>query len=695
MARRRRFQNALSAGEVGPEFLQRAEEELQNESAKQLLNVIVTNAGGVRRRPGTRPRKKYSAAATRRVEVFDLVGNEIRQLVLSNGLVEIYTTAGVLEDDLVAPWTASDVPSIVIVNGDNKFYFFGDFAPQELVYNDGTWTIGNLTFDTSIGSTISQPYWRFSETKGITLTPSAVTGSITLTASDDLFVPGHVGTRFRYVSACEMEITAVTNATTATATVIRTLYPTIDVTVASSAGFQVGEVVTGDTSNVEGIVSSIPDGTSLIVILLTGYTPFTDTEKLNGPAASTTVSGTPSATTPGASVVWDEQMISSVRGYPRCGCLHRNRLFMGGFPQAPNAVAASAIGFENDFDLGQAEDADAFIEALGDDQNAEILHMISAEQLVILTDRSCYYVPESEQAPITPQRVSFNRISPDGSSSVRPLLTPEGIVFVDNAKRLLIIGATGSVRASWAVSELSLFSTHLLTDPVLLTYADGLSNRSERYILVLNSDTTVAALAYRRGAEQVGVSKWTPAAGYAWSSFASWKTQLFAIQGNYLVEFDMDATMDLQADYSAAATILSGESVYAARDDVIWQGPLTVDGSGLVPGISPAAGRTIGKDFRTSIIPSPPVSKSFGYERRRVTRLWTNMLESGPYRVDGTLVNTHEEGDDIEAAPPLRTGASEAFFTLGYDTDDMPEISQEVGEGAPFYLRSLTLEISY
>ena len=696
MARRRKFQNAFSTGEVGPEFLQRAEEELQNESAQALRNVIIANAGGVMRRPGTVPKASVTNGTSRRIEVFDLVGDEIRCIVLTDGQVDIYEDDGTIEDTLVAPWLEADIDDIVHTNGDNTFYFFGNFKPQKLTYTAGVWTLADMTYESSIGSTIAQPYWRFSSTKGISLTPSALTGSITLTASDDLFVADHVGTRFRYIGN-EIEITGYTNATTVTGTVITSLYPTIDVTVASSAGFQVGELIVGDTSGAEGIITSIPDGTSLIVTLTTGYTYFADTEKVDGPSATTTVSGTPTNTTPAASVIWDEQMISSVRGYPRTGCLHRNRLIMAGFPQAPNAIAASATGFENDFDLGQAEDSDAFIEALGDDQNASIRHLVSSEQLIVLTDRAPYYVPENENSPFSPTRISFNRISTDGASTVRPLLTPEGVVFVDNAKRLLVIGATGSVRASWAVQELSLFSTHLMTDPKSLTYVDGLGNRSERYVLVLNSDSTVAAVAYRRGAEQVGVSLWTPATGFDWLSFASWKTRLFCLQGDFFAEFDMDAVMDLEYPYDVALPLVAqvGLDLYIAREGVVWQGPFEVDSGGLVGTVDPAAGQTAGMDFRTSIIPSPPVAKSFGYERRRVSRLWTDVLETGPYRVDGELVNTHDEDDDIESPPPLRSGASEPFFMLGYDPNAMPEISQEVGEGAPFFLRSLTLEISY
>lgn len=689
MARRRTFSNDLTAGEIGPEFLQRTDEELLNKSAQTLGNTIVLNAGGARRRPGGRPRVATSGVK-RRLEVFDLTDDDLREVVISAGKLEIFDGV-TLEDTIVGPWLETDIDTITVVNGDNEFYILGGFPIQVLAYDGATFSMGAFVFSSGIGSALRQPYWRFAA-KGITLLPSAASGTITVTASSAVFVAGHVGTRFRYLNN-EIEITVVTSDVLATGTVITPLYPTVQITVSSVAPYKVGHIVKGDTTEIQGQVAAVGVGT-IDVTLLDGYTYFDAAEVIVSPEGRATASGV-SLVSPAASTIWDEQMVSSVRGYPRTGALHRNRLILAGFPEAANAVAASAIGFPKDFDLGSAADQDAFIEALGDDPNAAIRHIIAAEQMVLLTDRGCYYVPESEQSPLSPTRVQFLRISPDGASRVRPILTPEGVVFVDNADRLLVIAATGSVRASWAVSELSLLAKHLVTGPIELTYVDGLGARSERYILVRNADGTIAVMNYRRGADQAGMTLWTPAPGTDWQAFAAWKTGLYCVHDGILCDIDLDTVMDLQCDYSAACPLMTGRSVYVMRGNQVWRGPFTVDGSGLIDGIAPAAGLAIGHDFRVSVRPNAPVSKYIGFERRRYPRLWVDVLNSGAFRVNGDLRTGWTSLDDIEAPAPWMTGGQEPFFLLGFDPNEMPEISQEVGEGAPFLLRSMTLEVSY
>ena len=689
MARRRSYRNSYTAGEVGPEFLQRTEDELLNEAASRLLNTLISNGGGAHRRPASRPVASTSGTK-RQLEVFDLDDSDYRRIVFSAGKVEIFDASSLLQT-LSGPWVEADIEKITVANGDDKFFIFGDFETQELAYSAGVFSIGAITFDDGIGSAVRQPYWRYAA-KGVTLQPSATTGSITLVASENVFVSGHVGTRFRYLNN-EIEIDTVVDGKNATGTVITTLYPTITLTVNSTAPFKVGHIVLGDTTSIEGQVAAVGSGT-IDVTLRAGYTSFDSSEDISSPEGTATITAVGS-TSPASTTIWDEQMISAVRGYPSTGALHRNRLIMGGFPGARNAVAASAVGFLTDFDVGTGDDNDAFIEALGDDPNAAIRHIIGAEQLILLTDRSCYYVPESEQAPLSPSRVQFLRISPDGSKTVRPVLTPEGVVFTDNANRLLIIGATGSVRASWSVSELSLLARHRITDPVQLVYVDGLGARSERYLIIRNSDGSVVVMNYRRGADQMGATPWEPAPGTEWQSFAAWKTELFCVQDGFLCDVDMDAIMDVQCDYSASCPLLAGRSVYVMRGQHVWQGPLIVDGSGNVPGIDPAEGLAIGSDFEVEITPAPPVHKHIGQERRRITRVMVDVLDTGMFRVDGELRVGGDGATDMGAEPPLMTGGLEPFYIWGYDFNHIPSITQSVGEGAPLFLRSQTLEVSY
>ena len=62
--------------------------------------------------------------------------------------------------------------------------------------------------------------------EAVTLTASATVGTITLTASTDVFDPAHVGGRFRLGNK-EVEITTFTSATSAQALVKETLTATI------------------------------------------------------------------------------------------------------------------------------------------------------------------------------------------------------------------------------------------------------------------------------------------------------------------------------------------------------------------------------------------------------------------------------------------------------------------------------------
>lgn len=71
---------------------------------------------------------------------------------------------------------------------------------------------------------MQQPYYKFADS-AVTLTPSATTGTITLTASTPVFVAGHAGTRYR-IGGKEVLITLINSPTVATATVTQTLAAT-------------------------------------------------------------------------------------------------------------------------------------------------------------------------------------------------------------------------------------------------------------------------------------------------------------------------------------------------------------------------------------------------------------------------------------------------------------------------------------
>ena len=92
---------------------------------------------------------------------------------------------------------------------------------------DATWSLTDWAFFTN-ENIKNQPHFKFADSN-VTLTPSGTNGSITLTASADVFALGHEGTRLR-IAGKEVEVTDYDSPTVITVTTIEDL-PSADATI--------------------------------------------------------------------------------------------------------------------------------------------------------------------------------------------------------------------------------------------------------------------------------------------------------------------------------------------------------------------------------------------------------------------------------------------------------------------------------
>lgn len=698
MRKRKDFANTFSAGELDEEFDQIGED-LGRQSLRRGRNIALMNSGGCRRRPGSV--RLASVAAEGITLVFDFAGG-FEHLVFTAGKVYILDDEGVELADLTGPWVLGDLDVMQIELGEDGVDIASQsFWPRVMTRaEDGTWSIAEKEFASGIGDGIRQPYFRY-ERPGVAMQPSALTGSITLEFSEEILTSDWEGIRVRYLGQ-EIEIDSVTDGDTCTATVIQPLFPTITLVVASGAGYQVGEIVQGSETSVRGLVTNVASNT-LTIVLLEGFTEFDDStpENLIGPRSTSAItSASISSTSPAEVTIWDEAMIGAHRGYPGAVTRHRSRLIYGAFPVAGSYIAASAINRPNDFDVGSGEDNEAFVEGLGDDENAQIRHLVSVEQLLVATDRSVYYVPESEQVPLTPTTIDFKWISDDGVSVARPVITAEGAIFIGTSKRLLAVAPTGNVRASWRILDVSDLGYHLLTDPVELAIGSSLQGagasaavRPERYVYARNSDGTIAVLHYKRGAEIVGLTLWSRGGSDIWRSLSVWDNAVYCIArlgGSWQLErLDPDRTMDGEVDYETANTIYNGKTVHVATDGHVWAEGLVT--AGVNAAAAAGADRTMGVDFSVDCTPMPPLSRWVGHEIRRVSA-WVYFRSRGSVRLAGILKPAHVGGDDLGVAPVLVTG-SVREFSLGWGEGNTISVTQPAGEGAPMEIGSYTFEI--
>lgn len=219
MTRLSLIQTNFTAGEISPELLGRGDLAAYQNGAARLANVLVLPTGGVTRRPGTL--HIDTARGEGRLVGFEFNTAQTYLIAFSDGWIDIY-----FEDQkffsLESPWNAEMLPELRWTqSADTLLLCQPEVSPRSLRRNaDGSFSLVEWEWQETDGA-LNIPFNRFAASE-ITLTPSGTTGSITLTASADVFESGHVGCRFR-VAGKQLLIGDILSPTQAAATVKQTL----------------------------------------------------------------------------------------------------------------------------------------------------------------------------------------------------------------------------------------------------------------------------------------------------------------------------------------------------------------------------------------------------------------------------------------------------------------------------------------
>ena len=211
MARFTLMTTNFSSGEIDPLLRARIDLDQYGKGAETLQNVLVQPQGGVTRRPGTKhqfqlPRAANPQNGTRMVAFefsvdtsYMLVFVNQRMYVFKDG-VRITNINGSGNDYLaVSTITSSVIPTMCWTQSANTLIVTQQtINPVRILRgaNDATWTVSNLTFD-------SIPKYAFSLTfpnvsSAGHLTPSGVSGSISVVSQHGFFTTDHVG---QYINA--------------------------------------------------------------------------------------------------------------------------------------------------------------------------------------------------------------------------------------------------------------------------------------------------------------------------------------------------------------------------------------------------------------------------------------------------------------------------------------------------------------
>ena len=531
MARQRVHQASFLSGELDPKILSRVDLAAYGQGLKKARNVIPLNQGGIERRGGTLYRADLGQAS--RLETFIFNQSQEYIFAFQNTQLKIYSTNGTLLQTITGcAWTTSNLSELNYTQqGDTMIVVHEDFVPQ-IIQRTGATTFTKSAFSfkqSQNGADTYQPYFKFAD-DSITLDINTTTAGagVTCTTSSAYFTSSYVGMKLRYQGS-ELTVTGYTSPTVVTATLEKDIEIELDEDpFATQQGSGVVKVThvqhgfsTGDSITISGAEDIFDDtgaglaeanlnGTFTITVVDDNHYEFTAaasdtaTESVDGGGVRVVISGHPPTTQ------WDEQVFSSVNGFPKTASFHEQRLFFGGVTALPDGIQASKVADFYNFDVGDAEDSDSVQIQIASDQINEIRHMVSSKVLEIFTNTGEFFLKPPVSKPITPTDIQIIRQSSLGTQlKGMPKRFDGATIFIQNNGKTVREFFYNSGTEDFSSNSISLLSSHLISSPTDNATITSLGDRTEQFYMIVNDDGTLAIFTSQRSEKIAGWMLWT------------------------------------------------------------------------------------------------------------------------------------------------------------------------------------------
>ena len=196
MARFVSMQTNFTSGELDPLVRARIDIESYNNSLETAKNIICQPQGGVTRRPGTKFINELTGSAANGVRLvsFEFSVDDSYMLCFTNDTMFVYKNKALVHTETSTGISSTYLEKMCWTqSADTLIVVHEDLAPRKIVRgsSDTDWTVSTISFD-------SIPKYAFTITIVDTssaghLTPSDVSGKVTLTSQHGIFTSAHVG----------------------------------------------------------------------------------------------------------------------------------------------------------------------------------------------------------------------------------------------------------------------------------------------------------------------------------------------------------------------------------------------------------------------------------------------------------------------------------------------------------------------
>lgn len=482
-------QTALNGGEISPRLHARPDLQRYQNGLARCANFIPTVQGGVIRRPGTRfVAEVKDSAGSQRLIPFVFSRTQSYVLEFGDEYVRFYMLGGQLYDsapnytlldeadatlldeageailapeidptaapfELVSPYSESEISSLQFAQTADVMFITHPNHPVRTLTRTGHTSWSFAEFDHKNG-----PFMGYNVEDGHTLQSSAVSGTVTITSSEDLFDDGHVGAFF-YIEEEDSDDYSMWEA---------------------DRDFSLGEKARWDTNVYEVVVDNGNSGNVAPVhlegarwdgringsikweYLHSGFGIVRITAVASATSATATViKRLPENVVSGATKNWKEGAWSDYRGYPRAVTLYEQRAWFASTDYRPQSLWASVAGDLFDFDDTDLPD-NAIVYTLNTRQANPIQALSDGLVLNIFAqDREMIGKASANSAGVAQDDFAVKPSTSAGSSAVLPETVDTSTIFVDASGFRLIELAYSLEYDGFAPNDLTILAEHI------------------------------------------------------------------------------------------------------------------------------------------------------------------------------------------------------------------------------------------
>lgn len=449
----------FSAGEVDPALRARTDLGRYQTGLAICENFVVMVEGGVTRRPGTRYVGELKTTGQRGLLLpFEFSVDDSYMLAFNDKAMRVYRNGGVILSGPGAPFELAvpDFTETVLErlrwaqSGDVLFTAWGG-QPKVITRRDhADWTITDYV-------NLRGPVEPQNTDRARTMSASAPTGPVVLTANFAAFKPGHVGSTWRLDEANLANVARWkgNEAGLAAGDLRRNGGRVYSVVSGTDAGPNPPQHDEGDELSGHGNVVWRFEHAGSAYLKITAWISATQVQ-------ATVIGKLPGDVIGGnVSYRWYEAAWSDVKGWPTHVLLNDNGLWWFG----QNKAWRTKPGDFYDFDLTAEEDSGISIGLTSPNGQLVDIQWASNAGVVVLGTRSSEWMLRGGSDPFAGLTIANVRAIPDGtegSAPHRPQAVDGGVVFIGRSQRRLHFAEFDRVSEKIKIDELTLYARNIL-----------------------------------------------------------------------------------------------------------------------------------------------------------------------------------------------------------------------------------------